>query len=210
MLLVAPSLYAASIYMILGRLIRVVAAEKYSLFPPQSLTKIFVIGDVFSFLFQSGGGGMMAAGGGSMMKTGEKVIIGGLILQIIFFTLFMSVAVMFHMRISSRPTVLASTLQQHGKRGWMTLLYVLYAASFFILVRCIFRLIEYLQGNAGYIMGHEIFMYLFDSCMLLAVTVLFNVVHPSQVVPGGNGLGEVGAGARCEGTRLTSVRSYGP
>jgi hypothetical protein len=209
MLLIAPSLYAASVYMVLGRLMRVIAAEKYSLFPVQRLTKMFVLGDVFSFFLQSGGGGMMASGSGSMTDTGEKMIIGGLVAQILFFALFMTVTVVFHVRVSSRPTVLASTLQRHGKRGWLTLLYVLYGASFFILVRCVFRLIEYVQGNDGDILHHEIYMYLFDSCLILGATILFNVVHPSQVVPGGNGIGQVGSGSsRYEGTRLTNVPSY--
>jgi hypothetical protein len=54
-LLVAPALFAASIYMILGRLIVFTRSEKLSPIRPSRLTKIFVCGDVFSFLVQSGG-----------------------------------------------------------------------------------------------------------------------------------------------------------
>lgn len=54
-LLVAPALYAASIYMELGRIIIMVEGESRSLVPLKWLTKIFVIGDVLSFFLQGGG-----------------------------------------------------------------------------------------------------------------------------------------------------------
>lgn len=53
--LVAPALFAASIYMELGRLIVVVHAEKHSLIRVKWMTKIFVTGDVLSFLLQAAG-----------------------------------------------------------------------------------------------------------------------------------------------------------
>lgn len=50
--LVAPSLLAASIYMILGRVILLTDGEHLSLIRKRWLTKFFVIGDVFAFLIQ--------------------------------------------------------------------------------------------------------------------------------------------------------------
>jgi hypothetical protein len=54
-ILLAPTLFAASMYMILGRMIRLLDAEAHSLIRTTRLTKIFVAGDVLSFLVQSGG-----------------------------------------------------------------------------------------------------------------------------------------------------------
>lgn len=54
-ILLAPSLFAASIYMVLGRLIRRVDGDSRSLIQSTKLTKIFVVGDILSFLVQSGG-----------------------------------------------------------------------------------------------------------------------------------------------------------
>lgn len=54
-ILLAPSLFAASIYMILGRLIRRVDGDSRSLIHSTKLTKIFVVGDILAFLIQSGG-----------------------------------------------------------------------------------------------------------------------------------------------------------
>lgn len=62
LLLIAPALFAASIYIVLGRVILLVDGEQYSLIRQKWLTKIFVTGDVISFLVQAGGGGIQAAG----------------------------------------------------------------------------------------------------------------------------------------------------
>jgi hypothetical protein len=53
-----------------------------------------------------------------------------------------------------------------------------------------FRLIEYAQGNDGYLISHEVFLYIFDAVLIFATMVLFAVVHPSEIdalVKGGGG-----------------------
>jgi hypothetical protein len=55
LLLVAPALFAASIYMLLGRIVLLTEGERHSLIRAKWLTKIFVAGDVVSFMTQSAG-----------------------------------------------------------------------------------------------------------------------------------------------------------
>ena len=55
LLLVAPALFAATIYMELGRIIGLVDGEHHSIIKKRWLTKMFVCGDILSFLMQSGG-----------------------------------------------------------------------------------------------------------------------------------------------------------
>lgn len=54
-LLLAPALLAASIYMFLGRIILVLQAEDLALLKKKWLTKLFVTGDVLSFMLQGAG-----------------------------------------------------------------------------------------------------------------------------------------------------------
>lgn len=54
-LLVAPALFAASIYMVLGRLVLATRGESLAPIRASRLTKIFVCGDVVAFLVQAGG-----------------------------------------------------------------------------------------------------------------------------------------------------------
>jgi hypothetical protein len=55
LLLLGPTFFAASVYMILARIIRLVDGEKHSIIKIKWLTTIFVTGDVLSFFVQSGG-----------------------------------------------------------------------------------------------------------------------------------------------------------
>lgn len=55
LVLVAPALFAASIYMVLGRIVLLVDGEKHAVIPKRWLTKIFVAGDVLSFMMQAAG-----------------------------------------------------------------------------------------------------------------------------------------------------------
>jgi hypothetical protein len=99
LLLVAPALFAASIYIILGRIILLTDGEKHSLIRQKWLTKIFVAGDCISFMAQCNGGGIQATGSLSMIHMGEKIIVVGLFLQLAFFGFFVVVAGLFHWRL---------------------------------------------------------------------------------------------------------------
>ena len=57
----------------------------------------------------------------------------------------------------------------------------LYMVSVLIFVRSIVRVVEYGQGNDGYIMTHEAFLYIFDGMMMLAAMAIMNVIHPGEV-----------------------------
>ena len=70
---------------------------------------------------------------------------------------------------------------------WRTHLVALYAASVLIMIRSVFRLVEYLQGFSGYLLSHEVFLYMFDALLMFCVMVLLNIVHPSEVVALVNG-----------------------
>lgn len=53
--LLAPILYAASVYMFLGRIITFLQGKHLSYVPVQLMTKIFVGGDILSFIVQGAG-----------------------------------------------------------------------------------------------------------------------------------------------------------
>ncbi|KAI4718192.1 RTA1 like protein [Aureobasidium sp. EXF-10727] len=173
-LLLAPTLFAASIYMELGRILDLTEGESRSLIKRKLLTKIFVLGDVLSFLAQSAGGGMLAQG----MSIGTKIIIGGLVLQLLFFGFFMVSAVIFHRRMASHPTNKVLTMPL----PWKKHLLALYSGSIMILVRSLYRLLEYVQGGStGYIVEHEWMLYALDAALMLGTMVVFFWVHPSEI-----------------------------
>ncbi|KAJ5835683.1 hypothetical protein N7447_001709 [Penicillium robsamsonii] len=176
-LLLAPALLAASIYMLLGRIILVLQAESHAILKKKWLTKIFVTGDVMSFLLQGAGGGIQSSGSLDGMKTGERIIIAGLFVQIIFFGFFIVVAVLFDLKLRKYRIPRCFS----GEVPWRKHLNILYAASTLILIRSAFRLVEYVQGNQGYLLHHEIYLYVFDSLLILIAMIIFNVAHPSEI-----------------------------
>ncbi|KAH7205234.1 RTA1 protein [Fusarium oxysporum] len=184
LLLVAPALFAASIYMELSRIIIAADGESHALIKKKWLTKLFVIGDVISFFVQGGGGGIQSSGTESSLDTGKYVVVGGLFVQILFFGCFVAVAVHFYLAMKKVPTPHAQ-----GDTPWRKHLMALFIGSALIMVRSLFRIIEYLQGFSGYLLSHEVYLYIFDAVLMLAVMVLFNVLHPSEIVAlvsGGN------------------------
>ncbi|OGE54784.1 hypothetical protein PENARI_c005G01303 [Penicillium arizonense] len=192
LILLAPPLYAASIYMVLGRTVTYLHAEHLSLVPVKWMTKIFVTGDVFSFLLQCAGGGLMSAGS-SMHETGSNVTVGGLVIQLLFFGFFVVVTTVFHFRISRHPTSKSQTelgitrSQGWKQRNWSTILIGLYIVSVLILVRSVFRLVEYREGYSGYIMTHEVFMYIFDGLLMWIAMIVMNIYHPAEILGNGKG-----------------------
>ncbi|KAF7555188.1 hypothetical protein G7Z17_g2353 [Cylindrodendrum hubeiense] len=178
-LLLGPSLLAASIYMVLGRLIRLLEAEHLSPIKPKWLTKLFVLGDVLSFLTQGGGGAILArAKSMSDLKLGENIIIAGLAIQIVFFGVFIFVICLFHYRIIASPTNRCHS----SNIPWQRFFWILYAASVLIMIRSVFRVAEYVMGSDGALLASEVYLYVFDAALMFIVVAMFNVFHPGKII----------------------------
>ncbi|GFF25039.1 protein RTM1 [Aspergillus udagawae] len=174
-ILLGPVLFAASVYMVLGRLIRSIQAEKHSVIRVNWLTKIFVASDVLSFLVQGSGAGLMASGSSANM--GNNIVIAGLVIQVLMFGLFMVTSFEFERRMNRAP----SGHVFDADVPWKTHLHVLDAVSALILIRSVFRVIEYAGGQDGYLLGHEWTMYVFDSVPMVTAMALWAVWHPGVI-----------------------------
>ncbi|KAK6837825.1 hypothetical protein RU639_001537 [Aspergillus parasiticus] len=181
LILVAPALFAASIYMVLGRVILITNHPEYAIVKPRWLTRFFVFGDVMSFLVQAAGAGIMVTGTNGM-AVGEDVVIAGLFIQIAFFGLFILIATVFLWRMQRNRS--AAQLMVPGL-PWRKHLLVLYAACLLIMTRSVFRAVEYIQGNNGYLLRHEVFLYVFDGVLMFLQMVLLTVCHPSELLSAG-------------------------
>ncbi|KAH9209840.1 RTA1 like protein-domain-containing protein, partial [Leptodontidium sp. 2 PMI_412] len=142
-ILLAPIFFAASVYMILGRLIRATGSEEYSIIRVTRVTKIFVGGDVFCFLLQMVGAAFLASAKSKKSNdVGKMIILIGLIVQIVIFSFFLVVSMIFHRRLLHKPT----DLSRSTKLNWKRFLFELYTVSGLITLRNLFRVIEYAQG----------------------------------------------------------------
>ncbi|GAM40030.1 RTA1 domain protein [Talaromyces pinophilus] len=185
LILVAPPLFAASIYMTLGRVMVSLNSQQLSIVPVRFLTKVFVVGDVVSFLLQCGGGGYMAAGTVAAMNTGAHIVIGGLVIQLIFFGFFVVVSAVFHWRMKRRNP--SRNQVSSPSKTWESMMWALYAACFLILVRSIFRVAEFVEGNDGFIMRREYLLYIFDACLMALTGLVLAVVYPGSFLGSNDG-----------------------
>lgn len=169
--LLGPTLFAASIYMTLGRLIRTVRAEHLSVIKITRLTKTFVWGDVLSFIVQGNSSSLSVMGYPVWAKV---VVIVGLAIQLISFSIFWLTALVFERRIRRSPT--PESLE--SVVPWKKFLYMLYVVSTLIIIRSAFRVVEYVLGNDGYPLKHEWTLYIFDTVPMSIVMVVFYMSYP--------------------------------
>ncbi|AJR99516.1 Rta1p [Saccharomyces cerevisiae YJM1418] len=170
-LLVSPTLYAASIYMIFGRMATLLFAENLMIMPARFNTTIFVIGDVGSLLLQAIGGAMMSKV--TSASSGSHLVTAGLFIQIAFFGLFIINEVLFIFKMSKKPT---SVSVRYG--SWKYLNVALLVNSFLILIRSIVRAVEFIQGYDGEIASHEWYLYIFDGLPMFLLVLIFIVAFP--------------------------------
>lgn len=127
----------------------------------------------------------MTGGSKSTLTIGQWVIVAGLCVQLVFFGAFLVSALIFHSKIIHHPTAESEQkicLGSFWPRDWRGVLFACYVASVLILIRSVYRLVEFNQGQQGYVMTHEVFLYVFDATMMYFVMVLMNFRHPSHVL----------------------------
>lgn len=140
LIVIAPIFVCASLYLLMDRLIWSDANDQGSEKPLRFLfvgirrkwlPRIFVALDIISCLTQASGSGIASAGDweGSEKDTGTGVLIGGLVLQVVTFTVFLLIVGSFHLK-STRGGKLMDA-------GVQTLLIGIYISGFFILVSSI-------------------------------------------------------------------------
>lgn len=182
LLLLGPVLFAASLYMTLSRVIRGVNGGHCSLITPRWLTRIFVFGDVFSFMIQGSGSGLRVQSGLGKSdmdpNLGSHVIVGGLIFQIVIFGLFIVTTAMFNMKFRKDP--MAANAHDIP---WQSTLGMLYMTSAFVMIRNIFRVVEYVMGDDGYLLGVEWGVYVFDASLMTLTMAAYLWRYPSKIRP---------------------------
>jgi hypothetical protein len=136
------------------------------------------------------------------LNTAKTVIVIGLVAQIVAFGIFIVTAISFNMRLKKNPTGPSMSVQV----PWRKHLYTVFITSSLIMVRCIFRLVEYLSGTNGYISEHEAFSYVFDSTLMWCVMVTLAVNHPSEIRALIQGKGKIVQGLRMK-SHASSINS---
>ncbi|KAL4881014.1 RTA1 like protein-domain-containing protein [Aspergillus karnatakaensis] len=205
LLILAPVLMAGALYVLFGRIIFLVVPKeqrtlKICWVPPRWITPIFVGFDIIALLMQLVGAVMITSGNGNSQEDidtfnrGRDLALGGVIVQIIAFGIFTVAAVRFNftskkfIKAEFSPLVegddsAMSVQDKPRKPEWPHLLHCVNFSTGMILIRSIFRMVEFTEGRGGYISTHEWPFYVFDSVPILPCVALFVWWHPSLYLP---------------------------
>lgn len=123
------------------------------------------------------GGGIQSSGDKNPknVKLGENVILAGLLIQVVFFGLFIITAGIFDVRLSKEPTTKSQQVP------WRSHMNILYVTNGLVMLRSAFRVVEYAMGNNGYLLRHEVFLYVFDSVPMLFVMIAYGWKYPNEI-----------------------------
>lgn len=179
LILCAPPLVAATVYMVLGRIIRSLDAEHLSSMRTKRLTWVFVLNDVLCFCTQLGGAGVQVTGDANIMDIGKKVVLGGLIFSLLVFAFFVWIAVSFHVRLQRCPTPI---ILENPLLSWRQYMWALYCACFALMVRNLVRTIQFGSSPTSALNTSEAFIYVFDAFMILTTFVVLLVCHPGRLI----------------------------
>ncbi|PYI34532.1 putative RTA1 domain protein [Aspergillus indologenus CBS 114.80] len=179
LILGSAPLLSASVYMTLGRVVRALNAQSATVIRSTWMTKIYVLIDIGSFVCQMMGSAMQASGDADGVRTGQRVVIGGLGVQLVALGWFLVEAGAVHRRLRTRPP---SGAARDPAVPWPRTMWTLHAVTGLITVRSIYRLVEFLAGTDSVLSRKEAFLYVFDASLLAIAVFAFAAVHPGRML----------------------------
>ncbi|KAJ6442574.1 rta1 domain-containingprotein [Purpureocillium lavendulum] len=182
LILASAPFIAATMYMTLGRIIVAMNARRHALVSPRWLTKLFILIDVGCVATQVVGSVLPASGERSAIELSKKILLGGLITQVAALALFALTCWHAHRRIARGPPLADPSIR------WQNHFRALELATLLLVVRSVVRAVEYLQGEGGFVVSHEAFIYACDALPMFAIMAVLAVLHPAKLIRDARGL----------------------
>jgi len=107
-------------------------------------------------------------------QVGSNMVTASLCLQTALFGAFGLLAAQFHRR-AHKAAVL--------KRDLKIVLCVMYVSATIVTVRCVYRLVEYIEGWESPVYQNEVYFWIFEATIMLVNTALLNLWHPGKRLP---------------------------
>ena len=160
-LVLAPCFFSATVYFLLGLIIRSVG-RRYSLLPSRAYLWIFCLADLVAIVVQAVGGAMsaIALSDDKSSTPGSRIMLGGIVLQLVCMVVFSALAAVVWMRMRKDRSYRATPRPQAGKLtslGWGIAI-----ATLTIIIRGGYRSAELAEGWGGYLLREASFR--FRSC----------------------------------------------
>ncbi|KAL2198010.1 RTA1 like protein-domain-containing protein [Corynascus similis CBS 632.67] len=166
-------------------------------------TKVYILADVAAIGTQLVGTVLPASGTPEAARMARIVVLVGLLVQVVaaLIGFLLLDCGRLHARLRRDPTSSRAMVADPGV-NWLGYLVVMEIAAVMMVVRSVVRGAEYLEGQGGVIMKHEVFVYVFDAVPMLVVMVGFLLLYPSRLVREVQRLKENGWAGRGEVTGI--------
>ncbi|KAG2113873.1 RTA1 like protein-domain-containing protein [Suillus discolor] len=167
-----PAAYLAFNYILYSRFIVNCVDRRYSWIKPEKVTWYIIISDMTTSI-QGAVISLQASTNPTSTKLGVDILLTGFILQTASFAFFM-ILVAHAWHCINRDGLL------FREEPWGKILWILMFSSTAYMIRYIYRVTEFAQGNGGYLITHEIYFYLLDSLPLLIGICAYIIYWPTK------------------------------
>ncbi|GAA5916787.1 hypothetical protein JCM5296_007389 [Sporobolomyces johnsonii] len=181
-LILAPCFFSATVYGILGMLVRAIGPE-YSILRPSLYLWIFCLCDLIAIVIQAVGGAKaaLALQASESSDTGTHIMLAGIVFQLFSMAVFCCLGLDFFRRARKDPLYSGKHNVREGRIGLLG--FGLTWGSTWILIRCIYRTVELAEGWSGYLITHEPYFCVLDSMAMVLCQAVFCFTWPSWCLP---------------------------
>ncbi|QHS74790.1 uncharacterized protein SPAR_L01010 [Saccharomyces paradoxus] len=168
LLLIAPSLYALTIFMLFSKMARLLLMERHMIIPAKYSTVSFLVSDMIGRVLQAVGGGLLSSW--NSRNTGRVLIIVGLFIQIFCYGVLMLNQLFLDYKMKR-----ATSKILRDSDAWFQFNYILLSGIVLVNARTIVRVVQFLMGLKSYISQHEWCLYVFDTVPMFLLPLIFLV-----------------------------------
>ncbi|KFA63862.1 hypothetical protein S40285_04477 [Stachybotrys chlorohalonatus IBT 40285] len=174
---IAPVFFSAAIYVLLSQVIKKVDPS-ISRFRPNLFYWIFIPVDIVSLVLQAAGGALSClATTESAVQEGVNISLAGLVFQVFTLLCFSLLFVDYLLRCKRTPSA-----WQFVDKRMMFFLTLLSMAIFFVLLRCVYRIVELHDGYFSHWFRDEPLFIALESSVMCCAVLSLNIGHPGPVL----------------------------
>ncbi|KAJ5752226.1 RTA1-domain-containing protein [Penicillium odoratum] len=175
-LTIGPAFFSASIYICLGRIVKIYR-ERISLLQPRTYTIFFVLCDLISLILQAAGGAITSIADSNqhiVAQTGVKILIAGLATQVASLVLFIAICLQYAWSVHKNPDALNEKPEILG----------LALATVAIFTRSVFRVAELKGGFHSSLANNQVLFMVFEGAMIVIAILCLTILHPGVCFEG--------------------------
>lgn len=185
LLIFCPAFLAAGIYLTLKHVV-IQFGESWSRLKPAWYTYIFIACDISSLVLQSAGGGLAATANNDKktLDAGTDIMIAGIIWQVVVLVIFAALVTEYAIRTYKRRDQLSpSALALWANSKFRLFAGAVVVSYFGILIRCIYRIPELIEGWGGSLMREEVDFIVLEGVMIVITVAAQTIFHPGIFFP---------------------------